>query len=60
MGTVASKQHYKVMQGALETCLSAPGGSRPRVMKSSASAPNSRFTICRVARISPLQHSEIE
>ena len=34
---------------------SAPGGSRPSAMKSAASSPNSRLTMCSVARISPLQ-----
>ena len=34
--------------------LFAPVGSSPRSTKSSASASNSRFTMCRVARINPL------
>ena len=35
-------------------CLLAPVGRRPSSTKSSASASNSLFTMCRVARISPL------
>lgn len=38
----------------LLTCLFAPVGSRPSVMKSSAKAPYSRFTMCSVARMRPL------
>ncbi len=37
--------------------LSDPGGRSPKVMKSSASEANSRFTRCSVARMRPLQHT---
>ncbi len=37
---------------------SAPGGSKPSETKSAASSPNSRFTMCSVARISPLRSHE--
>lgn len=49
--------HRSEVSGLVKGDLSAPGGRKPRVTKSSARASYSLFTMCNVARMRPLhQH----